>query len=136
MVETSDTPRSIETTGTPFSAYVSRHLSDQIRDCIQSCIECHQICEQMVRHCLEMGGLHADPVHIRLLQDCAQITAVAADFMLRESGLFARVCAVCAEVCQSCADDCELMPDDEAMQICAEVCRRCAEACERLFTHH
>ncbi len=133
---TSHFPTGYETRETAFSSHTSRQLSEPMRACIASCLECHQVCEQMVRHCLEMGGLHADPIHIRLLQDCAQISAVAADFMLRESGLFARVCAVCAEVCHSCADDCELMPDDEAMQYCAEVCRRCAEACERLFSHH
>lgn len=127
----------METTTTqPFHSDLSGTLSADMLACARQCLECHQICERMVKHCLEMGGMHADPVHIRLLQDCSQICIVTADFIFRESGLAARVGAVCVEVCQSCADDCELMPDDELMQICAESCRRSAEMCEKITTRH
>lgn len=79
-----------------------------------------------------MGGKHADPRHIHLLQDCAQICQTSADFMLRASPLRGRTCAVCAEVGESCAKECEQFADDEVMQQCAAVCRSCAASCREM----
>lgn len=114
-----------------------KHLPDEMQRCIQSCVSCHEICEQMVGHCLEMGGEHAAPDHIRLLRDCAQICQVSAAFMLRGSEFHMRTCGACAEICQACAQDCERMAgDDEMMRMCAEICRRCAESCENMSAPH
>jgi hypothetical protein len=104
-----------------------------MRECINNCTNCHNICTETVMHCLRMGGKHAEAGHIRLLLDCAEICATSASFMLRESDLHARTCALCAEACERCADDCERIgPDDEMMSRCAEMCRRCADSCHRM----
>jgi len=109
------------------------HISAEMRQCIEECTRCHAICLETVGHCLELGGKHADPAHIRLLLDCADICRTSADFMLRGSDLHPRTCGVCAEVCRACADSCERMGrDDQMMQQCAQQCRRCAESCERM----
>lgn len=100
--------------------------------CIENCLDCHRICLQTVVHCLGKGGRHAEPRHIGLLLDCADICATSANFMLRDSDLHGRTCAVCAEVCERCADDCERFAGDADMQACAEVCRRCAESCRQM----
>jgi hypothetical protein len=106
-------------------------MSEEMQRCIQACLDCHRICLETVTHCLQMGGKHADPAHIRLLLDCAEICQTSANFMLRGSDLHGRTCAVCAEVCERCAQDCAQF-DDAQMKACAEACRRCAESCRRM----
>jgi hypothetical protein len=113
--------------------HTATHTSTEMQQCIEECTRCHATCLQTVGHCLELGGKHADPAHIRLLLDCAEICQTCVNFMLRGSDLHQRTCAVCAEVCRACAEDCERMAgDDQMMKDCAEQCRRCAESCERM----
>lgn len=107
-------------------------VDERMRECIQECHECHDICLQTVAHCLEMGGEHAAPDHIRLLLDCAEICQTSANFMSRTSDFHGQVCGVCAEVCERCAEDCERFGDDKMMQQCAEVCRSCASSCREM----
>jgi hypothetical protein len=108
-------------------------MTDQMRNCIDQCLACHRICVETITHCLTMGGKHADARHIRVLMDCAQICATAADFMLRQSDFHARACGVCAELCTACADSCqEVGPHDINMQRCVEACRACATSCRRM----
>ena len=107
-------------------------VSQEMRDCIQKCHSCHDVCLESVTHCLEMGGEHARPEHIRLLLDCAEICQTSANFMLRVSDLHTRTCAVCAEVCERCAQDCERFTDDRMMQQCAQICRSCAQSCREM----
>ena len=109
-----------------------QRMSQDMEKCIQECLGCHSVCLQTVAYCLPMGGRHAEPGHIRLLLDCAEICQTSANFMLRGSDLHGRTCAVCAEVCERCAQDCEQFGDDEQMRACAEACRRCAESCSRM----
>jgi hypothetical protein len=78
-----------------------------------------------------MGGEYAQPNHIRLLLDCAEICQTNANFMLRGSDLHGLICATCAEVCDRCAGDCDRF-DDAQMKRCAETCRRCAESCREM----
>lgn len=113
---------------------MAHHLatkSGAMEQCIQRCSDCHDVCLETVTWCLEQGGEHASPSHIKLLLDCAQICETSADFMLRGSDAHGRTCAVCAELCERCADDCEQMDGDQ-MQRCAEECRRCAESCREM----
>lgn len=111
---------------------MSAQRSPEMEACIEACRECARICTETVRHCLEMGGEHADARHIALLLDCAQICQTSADFMLRGSDLSPRICAACAAVCAACAESCERFGDDAAMRACAEACRRCAESCRAM----
>jgi hypothetical protein len=107
------------------------HISTDMQHCIDICQECHNVCLETVMHCLHMGGEHAEPNHIRLLLDCAEICQTSANFMLRGSDLHGLTCAACAEVCNRCAEDCERF-DDAQMKRCAETCRRCAESCREM----
>jgi hypothetical protein len=100
-----------------------------MRNCIQECQRCHSVCLETIGHCLEMGGEHAQPGHIRLLMDCAEICQTSANFMLRRSDLHGLTCGVCAEVCERCAEDCERFVDDLVMAACAQACRSCARSC-------
>lgn len=107
-------------------------MEDQVVDCIEDCINCHSYCLQTIQHCLHIGGDHAQPDHIRLLMDCAQICQVSADFMMRSSDWDGLVCSVSADICDTCADDCERFREDEFMMECAEICRKCAKSCQEM----
>lgn len=107
-------------------------MNEQMQSCIQECLDCHRICLQTVTHCLEKGGRYAEPDHIRLLLDCAEICQTSANFMLRGSDLHPMTCEVCAEICAECADDCERFEDDAQMQSCAAACRSCSEMCQTM----
>jgi hypothetical protein len=94
----------------------------QFEDCIRACEECRRICLTMTQ-----AGEHA-----RLLQDCAQICGVSADFMTRSSPMHVHTCLACSEICDACAQECERHPDDAAMKRCARACRACAESCRKM----
>jgi hypothetical protein len=108
------------------------HTNEAMRACIQECTSCHQVCLETVTHCLQMGGEHAKPEHIRLLMDCAEICQTSANFMLRGSEMHGVTCSACAEVCTRCAQDCERFGDDAMMKACAERCRSCAQSCQEM----
>lgn len=107
-------------------------VTQEMQQCIQNCLDCHSICLNTITYCLQKGGMHAEPAHIQLMQDCAEICQTSANFMLRGSDLHTRTCGVCAQVCQRCADDCAKMGDDAQMKACADMCRRCAESCRQM----
>lgn len=101
--------------------------------CIQNCQECHAACAALIGHCLSLGGDHAAPSHIGMLQDCAHICATSLGFMLRNSPRHPLTCGVCAQVCEACADECRGMAEGDSQMIeCAETCSRCAESCRQM----
>jgi hypothetical protein len=109
------------------------HMREEMNRCIQLCQDCHALCTELIGHCLELGGRHAAPDHVRLLMDCAQMCTTAADYMARGSSLHDRTCDLCSEICRLCAESCEqIQGDDQLVKQCAEMCRRCAESCERM----
>lgn len=115
------------------SHHTAEHRSAEMNQCITNCSECAAVCVETITHCLSMGGNHASPEHIALMQTCADICTVSANAMRRGSPAHTATCGACAEVCRQCADACERMgADDEAMRRCAEACRRCAESCSAM----
>ncbi len=110
--------------------YPLSHINEDLKSCIEICGSCRDICLNMATtHCLELGGKHVEPGHLRLMLDCVDICATAVNFMLRNSPRHKLTCGVCAEVCKACADDCERIGN---METCAEACRRCAEHCRKM----
>src|SRR5690242_11551329 len=75
------------------------NLDDDMLACIEVCLDCHKACLQTIPYCLQHGGMHAEPNHIRVMMDCAEMCQTSANFMLRGSDLHSRTCGVCAEVC-------------------------------------
>lgn len=109
------------------------HTTEEMDRCIRMCQDCHVLCTRTIKHCLELGGRHAESEHVRLLVDCAQMCQINVDYMLRGSLLHDRVCGLCAEACKLCADNCaQLAGDDQMLKECADLCRRCAGSCERM----
>lgn len=113
--------------------YEDGHLTH----CIEQCLECHDATTRGIFQCIERGGAHAEPAHIRMLMDCAHIAQTSADFMLRGSEHHHFTCGVCSKICERCADECDaLSEDDDYMAYCAETCRRCAESCHEMTIRH
>jgi hypothetical protein len=105
-------------------------LSQQTRTTIQALQQCHSMCHSMaLTHCLEMGGEHARPQHLRLMLDCAGICAFTADALGRKSQFHTRFAGQCAEVCETCAEDCAALGD---MEECVQACRDCARICREI----
>lgn len=109
---------------------VGQHaMGAEMQACIDLCHKCHVMCLSMIDHCLKMAGPHAAPNHIRLMLDCAQICATAADFMARGSGYHAKICRECAEICDACALSCKGLA---GMEACMAVCQDCAKSCREM----
>ena len=122
-----------ETRGATTVMEPAHHTTEEMDRCIQMCRDCHALCIRTMRHCLDLGGRHAGPEHIRLLVDCAQMCEFNIDYMLRGSLLHDRVCGVCAEACKLCGENCnQIAEEDQMLKQCADLCRRCAESCERM----
>ncbi len=83
-------------------------------------------------YCLQKGGMYAEPEKINWILDCAELCQTNANFMLRTSLMYARICAICAVVCDRCAQECEKMSYDPQMKACAQICRHCAESCRQM----
>ncbi len=108
-------------------------MSDHdMNGCIDECEKCHRVCVEAASYCLEKGGRHAAPAHVRLLMDCAEICQTSANFMLRGSAAHKIICGACAEICERCAESCDGMSDDAQMKACAKTCRDCAESCRSM----
>lgn len=111
---------------------MAHQITSEVQECIDRCQSCHAICLETANHCLEMGGKHAQPDHMRMLLACAEICDTSARFMLLGSKHHGRTCEVCAEICDACARDCDRFSEDELMRQCADICRRCAESCRQM----
>ncbi len=107
-------------------------VNPDIQRCIDDCLNCHSICLNTMTYCLQKGSTQVEPAHIGLILDCAEICKTCANFLLRDSDLYAHVCAICAVVCDRCAQECEKMSDNTQMRACAQICRRCAESCRKM----
>lgn len=101
-------------------------------DCVAECEKANRACLETLRYCLERGGSHAAPAHVRMLMDCAEICQVTANFMLRGSAVHGIACGACAEICNLCADTCETFSGDSKMAECADICRTCAKSCREM----
>ncbi len=97
--------------------------------CIGLCSDCARICTETVMYCLEQGGEHTSPTHIRLMLDCAAVCQLTADLMLRDSDFATQIAATCGVIAQQCAEDCARFTDDAQMQRRADACRAAAQAC-------
>lgn len=105
-------------------------LDSDVKACIDICKTCAIVCANTaMNHCLEVGGKHVQPNHLRLMFACSEICGSAAVIMLTRVPQHVFVCNACAEICRACADSCEKIGD---MQDCVDSCRACAQSCEAM----
>lgn len=103
--------------------------NSQMRECIDACLNCSAVCTETARRCLDLGGKHAEPQHITIMADCAEICQTSANFMLRGSAAHVETCSTCAAICRACEESCRQL-GDEMMARCADACSKCADSCE------
>ena len=108
------------------------HHNQEMQQCIRDCLDCAQVCTETIAHCLTLGGPHAAPEHIGLMQSCSELCNVSASAMMRHTEGHQAICGACAEICRRCADSCAQLGTDEGMTRCVEACRRCAESCQKM----
>jgi hypothetical protein len=105
-------------------------FSAQVRECMRALADCHTTClSTAMTHCLEMGGEHTRPQHLRLMMDCAAICSAAEDLLAHKSQFHTQVCALAADICEVCGEDCERVGEMEA---CVQACRRTAVLCREV----
>ncbi|MEK0082532.1 four-helix bundle copper-binding protein [Benzoatithermus flavus] len=105
-------------------------ISPDMRGCIEECLRCYQVClTEASQHCLEAGGKHVEPAHLRLMLACAEACRASAHVMLLGVPEHKHSCAACAALCEACTRSCEQVGE---MQECVEACRACAESCRRM----
>ena len=105
-------------------------MNGEMQRCVDACLKCYQAClGTAMGHCLEIGGEHSAPSHLRLMMACAEICRTSAHFMLLGSEHHKHLCAECAEICEQCARDCERLGD---MDECVKACRACAASCRAM----
>jgi hypothetical protein len=110
-----------------------KEIDLKVKKCIDDCSDCYQVCVATLAHCQEMGGIHAEPKHLTLLKDCAEICKTSESFMLRGSLHAPCVAQECAKICEQCADSCEKVdPRDIQMMECVKMCRECAASCKEM----
>lgn len=111
------------------------NISPEMEQCIDHCTDCHDVCIELIDHCLRQGGRYAEPDRVKLFEDCAEICQTALDFMVRESARYPLTCAVSAAICDEVARDCAMFQDDEIMQRCAEIARKCGRSLRSMVWH-
>lgn len=104
------------------------HLGDEQRECIENCNEASEICEWCADESLGDSEMEECA---RLCRDVADLTALHARFMARDSQYSGDLARVCADACETCADECE-QHDAQHCQVCADVLRECAESCRSM----
>lgn len=106
------------------------HLSQQTEEGLKALTHCAVTCHSMALvHCLELGGEHAKPQHLRLMLDCATICATTAELVSHKSQYHTQIAALCVDVCDTCAEECEKLG---GMEDCVTACRNCARHCVAL----
>lgn len=106
------------------------HTSASMQACIDACLKCYATClGTSLNHCLEAGGKHAEPAHIKLMLSCAEMCRACAQLMLIGSPEHKHACRACADICEACAKDCERVG---GMDDCVKACRACVETCRKM----
>jgi hypothetical protein len=117
-------------------SHQAKTKSQDLQQTIKLAQDCHRVCLETEDYSLRAGGAHAVADHVRLLHDCAEICATAANFMARTSVFHPQLSGLCAVICEACATACERAGSDPQMGACAGACRSCADACRKAAQLH
>ncbi|MEW9669781.1 four-helix bundle copper-binding protein [Ammoniphilus sp. 3BR4] len=93
---------------------------------------CEAVCEHMVTMMLHQPDLHARTMQIQFLRDCADICALTAKYLSRQSSFTRSLIQKCAEICEACGRECSRF-QDEMSQHGTRVCFHCAAACREFL---
>lgn len=98
-------------------------------ECLISVIQhCEAMCEHMVTYVACQRDVVRRTRQLQLLRDCADICALTAKYIARDSMFAKHTAELCACICDACARECAKFPDAQS-QHCAQVCQHCAREC-------
>lgn len=94
--------------------------------CIDALQACYAVCMRSVSYgyVKESGPLQEE--HVRLMIDCAEMCQTAANFLIRESDHYLRICREAAEICKDLVSSCEGV---DGMEGILSICDECVSAC-------
>lgn len=105
---------------------------EKYSSCIEACSDCTQECEHCATACLQEKDKDSLIRCIQLNRDCADLCALAVQWMSRGSEFAAQLCALCAEICEQCGEECKKHIQLEHCAECAESCLHCAAECRKM----
>lgn len=98
-------------------------------DCLISVIQhCEAMCEHMVTYVASRKDVCRRTRQLQLLRDCADICALTAKYVARDSMFAKHTAELCACICEACARECARFSDPQS-QHCAQICMHCAREC-------
>jgi hypothetical protein len=97
-------------------------------DLVRKLFDCVAECNRCMAECLNEADVSMMARCIELDTDCAEICALTAGFLSRNSESGDTLLALCGEICQACGDECAKHDAEHCIR-CAAVCHDCAEAC-------
>jgi hypothetical protein len=96
---------------------------------IQKLLNCVSECNKCMSDCLNEEDVSMMARCIELNTDCAEICALTASFLARNSESADTLLALCGEICQACGDECAKHEANHCLK-CSAICHDCAEACQ------
>lgn len=106
------------------------HRRQEMKECIQNCLDCSRFCLETAAYCRHENEKTPAALLAPILEDCAEICAMNAGLLARDSDFYMLVGLLCANVCSVCADACELHAvNDPKIDRCVKICRLTAESC-------
>ncbi len=108
-------------------------MSDQhYETCMTACEKSAQACDEFLNVWLQRLDFSAVERSLRLGQDCASISRIAAGFMALNSEFASAMCQLCADVCDAFVEECE-KNSRLSGERCISACRKCAAECRRML---
>lgn len=96
----------------------------------ERCIDALQACYAACMRNVSYGNVKkSGPIqeeHVRLMLDCAEMCQTAANFLIRESDHYLRICREAAEICKDLASSCEGV---DGMDGIRSTCDECVSVC-------
>jgi hypothetical protein len=100
----------------------------KMQTAVKDCYDCHRMCEQTISEAMRTDWQTAQHESIMAMMDCADMSGICADMMMRGSAMTDQMVTMCAEACVRCADMCDRAGHTE----CAQACRQCADSCRKV----
>ena len=102
-------------------------LEPETKTCVAALQACHATCLQFATFdCMQGNYPRVGPNQFRLMLDCAELCQTAANFLIRDSDHYLRVCREALVICEDLASDCRKFPGMEAI---LAACDECVSAC-------
>jgi hypothetical protein len=99
--------------------------SSEAKDVIDACLQAYQYCARTIPYLARKGGQWADAERLTLLQDCADVSLLLANFLMRDSRFHAGIAALAQEVASACAESLEgLEHEDNQIRAVYAACLR------------